>query len=238
MNQHARTNRMHCITWLIAGLSVIASGRVAQADLVTAIPGGTVYTFAGINTFGPGPETVAPGITWSSTNAANQGGSIYGYTNAYGFLDNGYWDGGLGPMVGLNDSFAYYGVSDTMTFSFATPVAAVGGFLNYVPGGPTQTTIAVYNSSNVLIESDNLTFTTGGGDDTGLFLGFQESSNDISSFTLTDNYIGIVGLTTSSIVTPEPGVYAVLSIAVLGLVFVARRRRTAPAERDCSKSWA
>ena len=81
--------------------------------------------------------------------------------------------------------------TDTMTFAFATPVGAVGGFLNYVPGGseprpPSRSWIRRV----IPIESFDLTFLTGGGNDTGFFYGFQESTANISYFTLTDNYVG------------------------------------------------
>ena len=44
-----------------------------------------------------------PGITWSSTNAFNQGGSVFGLHRLYGysFLANGILDAGIGPMAGV-----------------------------------------------------------------------------------------------------------------------------------------
>ena len=121
---------------------------------------------------------------------------MFGYTGGYSFLANGNWTGALGPMAGLNDSTDFFGTTDTMTFSFATPVSAVGGLLNYVPGSFNPATIAVWDSNGNLIESYDLLFVTSGADDTSAFYGFQETSANISSFTLTDNYIGITSLTT------------------------------------------
>lgn len=171
-----------------------------------------------INYFGAGPQTYG-NYTWSSTNASNQGGSVYGYTGGYGYLANGFWDGALGPMAGVNDSFDVYHVTDTMTFAFASPVAWVGGFFNYVPGGSTPTTLAVWDTSNNLIESYDLTFLTGGGTNSGEWIRFVEST-PIGSFTMTGNYVGVTGQS----VTPEPGTLVMFGSGLLGLVGFARRK--------------
>ncbi len=94
---------------------------------------GTAVVIPAVNYFGGGPQTFS-GITWSSTNMSNQGGSAFGYTGGYGFGANGSWDGALGPMIGLNDNFDFYSVRDTMTFAFASPVTSISAFFNYVPG--------------------------------------------------------------------------------------------------------
>ena len=172
------------------------------------------------NYFGSGPQTFG-NYTWSSTNATTQGGSVYGYTGSYGYLGNGAWDGALGPMAGVNDSFDVYGVTDTMTFAFATPVSYVGGFFNYVPGGSTPTTLAVYDTSNALIESYNLSFLTGGGTNTGQWIRFVESM-PIGSFTMTGNYVGVTGQAVTP--TPEPGTIALLGSGIVGLAGFARRK--------------
>lgn len=221
-------------TTLAAALFAIVALTVAQAgaSVVFNFSGGTYQPMPAINYFGPGPQTFGVGntITWSSTNAFNQGGSVFGYNGGYGFSGNGFWDGFEqgSPMAGLNDSFDVYGVTDTMTFAFATPVSSVGGFINYVPFGSTPTTIAVYNAAHQLIESYNLTFVVGSGcTDCGMLIGFQEATADISYFTLTDNYIGISDLTTnfgSNNGVPEPSSLILFGSGAAGLLGIVRRK--------------
>lgn len=195
---------------LLCAVLALCLGLVAQpgnATLVTSIPGGTVKPMPDVNYHGLGPQTFGHGITWTSTYSE----SNFGYSGAYNYSSNGDWTGDLGPMAGLNAS------TGAMTFTFSAPVSAVGGFLNYSPGSDNPTLIAVYDASNQLIESFNLTFTTDGGADTGFFYGFEESANLISSFTLTDNYVGIVNLTTKASPVPLPGAIWLLGSGLLGL---------------------
>ncbi len=208
------------LLFVVTALMVVQAG----ASVVTSIPGGTVIPMPAVDYFGGGPNTFGTSnmVTWSSTNSSNQGGSVFGYTGFYGYGANGVWTGALGPMAGVNDSFDFYGASDTMTFAFASQVSSVGGFLNYYSGGSTATTIAVYDAGWNLIESYDLTFATDGSDDSGAFYGFAESSSIIKYFTLTDNYVGITNLTTAAV--PEPSSLLLIGTGLLGAVGYGRKR--------------
>src|SRR5258706_3066362 len=119
------------IVCLIVGLSV----GVAHAEIVTSLPDGTVVPIPLVHYGGCDAQTVASGITWTSTVCANPPalfGSSFGDNNIYGFGANGFWKGsaGIGPWPALNSSLG------TMTVTFANPVGAVGGFINYFPDAP------------------------------------------------------------------------------------------------------
>ena len=213
-------------------VSICAAGLLlgvqdANANLITSLPGGTVLSFPAVNLTGAGPQTVAPGVTWTSTNS----NSVYGWTNGYGFANNGNWSGNP-PLVGLDN-----GAGISMTFSFATPVSEVGGILNWAlcngGCGFGNAVISVFDSGNNLIESFALTSTNGTSNVVAndSFYGFNEATPEISRFTLSGDVIAIRDLTEA---TPVPGpiVGAGLPGAIVafgGLLGWMRRRKAAVA---------
>lgn len=214
--------KMQFAASLVIGLFCYSVGS-ANATLVNSLPGGTTIPIPSMNYYGGDPQFFGPGIVWSSTNMYSQGGSLFGNTALISFGANGDWQGF--SMAGLNDDYDTFFVSDTMTFKFSSPVMGVGGFLNYTPGS-INPVISVYNSDYELIESAELNFSTGGGLNTGMFLGFLEQSNQIKYFTLTDANIGITGLTVAgSAPVPEPATIFLMGAGVAGLMAKRRKRK-------------
>lgn len=188
----------------------------AHATPVTSLIG-TVVGLPSYETsyyYGTDPQPMAPGITWSATAT-----SLFAYNQYIGFSKNGLW-GGNPPFTFLSND------TGSIRFTFDSPVAAVGGFVNQ--SSNYDSSLAIYGSGGNLLESSLLNVVTEGGE----FHGFQWASNSISVFELKDGYVGLRSLTFAYAplaAVPEPDTYALL-LAGLGLVAgIARRRFQRPA---------
>jgi MYXO-CTERM domain-containing protein len=204
---------MPCAALAFASLAALAAATPAAAAVITSLPGGTVLAQPEVNYVGVGPQTAAPGVTWSSSVS----NSVFGVTGGYGLSANGAWNGPA-AYIGLNTQFG------TMTYSFATPVAGVGGFLNYSSGTGTAT-IAAYDATSTLIESHTLSIATPAATNGGAFFGFLEPTASIAYFTLSDAYVVMRDPTVLAAAPqdmPEP---ASAALSLLGLVALAAIRR-------------
>ena len=211
-----------------AAVVAIAAALPASAGIITApTAGDTFVTFPSLNVFGPGPETLIPGMTWTSTNVSTQGGSVFGYSFGYGFGSNGT---SSFNVTGLNDSSNVYSLAqpDSMEFDFASPIFEVGAVLNWYPNAGDNASIAFYDSGNNLLGS--LDVMTAGVNNVApnSFYGFNSGGPAISRFVLTDGYIAAInGISVGgNPAIPEPSTWA-LMIGGFGLAGAALRRRRA-----------
>ena len=183
--------------------------------------------------FSGGPEDASAGgaiVTWESTNTF----SVFsGYTCSYSLVDNGDWfgdDGNRDGFVGLNSQ------SGAMTFTFDTPVAGVGGFVNYSvfngsPDGDTPT-LSIFDGGGTLLETFDLfndaPIDTPAQSNAGAFRGFSRAQADIASFELSGAFIVLDDLTftdeVASSVIPVPAALPLMLSAMGGLALIARRR--------------
>ena len=197
---------------LLMALASAATVMTAQAAVVSSIPDATVLTMTPHSGNVLTPQTLADGVVWSSNGEK----SLFGYTDHFGFHQNGKWEGMA--LASPNDGFSM------MQLAFAKPVVAVGALFNHGRSFG-DATIAAYDANHQLIESVVLNINLP--DDSvneGVFYGFSESTASISYFVMSGAHIAATGFTVLAV--PEPSTYAMLlgGLALLG--YTARRRRS------------
>jgi hypothetical protein len=209
----------------LAALAVLAAVPTSAATLLTsgagyAGPSLDLSAFPGFYTFTAGPVALPGGITYTSTSSS----SVIG-TGGYNLNQNG--SVATTRIIGTN------GTENTVTLTFANPVAAFGAGMSYAvisnePVG-TSPVISAFDVGGGLIGSFDLEelapIRSGGANEFLLFRGIDGNGTLIKSFTLSGGFL-IAGETFSSAVVPEPASWAML-IAGFGLTGAAMRRRRA-----------
>lgn len=190
-----------------------------NAGVVTNISSGyTTHDFVSSGlTAGPITES---GITYTSTYSF----SAYGYEGRYGFADNGAWTNM--DMIGLNTSFG------AITIEFDDEVKEVLAFVNYIDTIEGSAKMRIFDSSFNLLETFALTFSTGGGDNTGFDLGFSRNIADIKYIQFIEQGIGANNLRSFGIAqapepsVPEPSALALFGLGLAGIGFLRKKKIT------------
>lgn len=126
------------------------------------------------------------------------------------------------PPNGLgNTTLGYFGSSDTMTFTFASPVSAFGIDINTF-----ATADGAYSATTSLADIVDSVFDPFGGGGTGQFVGFS-SNLPFTSVTIAPTAGFSYTLDTlRDVPLPEPGSLSLLATCLAGL-FAGRKRMTA-----------
>ena len=205
-------------------------GGTARGALIISMPGGHSVPIADTGMrFYSSPVFVAVGLTASSTNPD---GSWIG-KGVYSFADNGLWDGSF-PFVAA-DFDALTGTEDRfrVMFTFATPVAGVGGFMNYVAFDGSRysaPTITAWRSDGAMLERYDLHLyapvITPGGLNEGAFRGISDLTATLR-FSIENSGIGLSNLTVipGGTPVPEPGASALVGLALAAIACTRRFSR-------------
>jgi PEP-CTERM motif len=215
----------------VASILALSAGSVAQASVITTLPGGTAIPIPGLDLITNSSSAIGGGITFTSDVP---GGSLLGGTGATVFGNGSFGPGN--PYLSLGVAANGYNYA-TMALTFATPTSAILGEFRWTDGGPgignlayNSASIHIYDINGNLLEyfqfNNNANFS---GRAPGYY-GFSRATADIASIRFSNAFMGVRNLSYIGPEignpggVPEPASWA-LMIAGFGMIGGAMRRR-------------
>jgi hypothetical protein len=214
------------LLYAVAALGASSELASAQTLLNTSFGGTKATNIAGactvLHCFSEGPVAIgANGFTVTYTAPGDNSQLLSGLGGMYSLGGNGNWKG-----------VAYAGTNEGLIrLSFASPVAMVGGFMNYctvtAPDCGGAPWLRAFDASNMLIAEYDLRegggIFTPDGFNAGAFRGVSYAGG-ISALELQGSYLITQDLYATSAMVPEPNSLALVGAGFVGVAMYRRRR--------------